>query len=288
MADTNSGVHNKSDELDLIALAEKFSFFIRDFGKLILAYTVIGLLVAGGLFMLLQKQYSSRLILHSVILTNQEEIEIIQTWRELLKKKEYATLARIMNSDEKTLRKLSRISSDEIQKLYIQNNPNGFVVNVLVKDTGILDELQRGIVHGLEASEYVSARVALKKANLIEMIEKVKIEITKLDSTKANVENIINNKNRSSPGLMIDVSGINSQLIGLNEKLLGFQEGLRFVNAVQVLQGFSKLSKPDEPKLVKTLFLGGIIGLFIGYMVSLVKSVRRKLKLRAIARSQAL
>src|SRR6185295_7764394 len=49
------------------------------------------------------------------------------------------------------------------QKLYVQDNPHGFIVQVIVKDTSILDNLQQGIVYGLENTEYVKERLITKR-----------------------------------------------------------------------------------------------------------------------------
>ena len=83
---------------------------------------------------------------------------------------------------------------------------------------------------------------------------------------------------------MLDVSGINAQWIGLNEKLLALQEELRFVNAVQVLQSFNKISKPESPKLLKSLFFGVLAGGFIGYIIALIRYLLGKLKERSATR----
>ena len=105
----------------------------------------------------------------------------------------------------------------------------------------------------------------------------MKGEITKLDSTKLAVENILNNKNKSSSSLFVDITSINSGIISLNEKLLGYQEDLKFANAIQVLQRFNKFSKPESRQGPLLFILGATIGLLMGYLVSLFISVRQKL-----------
>jgi hypothetical protein len=173
--------------------------------------------------------------------------------------------------------RVNKISAQEIQKLYVQDNPHGFIVRVIVKDTSILDNLQQGIVYGLENTDYVKQKLITKRANLIELIEKVKEEISKLDSTKLAVENILNNKNKSSSSLFVDITSINSGIITLNEKLLTYQEQLKFANAIQVLQKFNKFSYPERRNGPLLLFIGATIGLVIGYLISLIIAVRQKL-----------
>jgi preprotein translocase subunit Sss1 len=202
-----------------------------------------------------------------------------------MKKGERSTLAATLNTDSTTISELSKIDAGQIQKLYTQNNPNGFIVRVLVKDTGVLDELEKGIVHGLESSTYVVERVASRRGNLKAMIEKVKIELSKLDSMKTSIQQMITSRRPGGSSFMLDVSGLNAQWIGLNEKLLALQDELKFVNAVQVLQSFNKISKPESPKLLKTLFFGVLAGGFIGYVIAMIRYLLLKLKARSNERN---
>lgn len=272
---------NKKDDLDLIALAEKIISFFRKYGMLLAISSVIGMLTGFLLYSISPKKYSSSLLLHSFTLTNTEHINIIENWNDLLKKGEHEALSKDFNCDPEMLKKVSSIKASEIQKLYIQNNPNGFMVEVLVKDTAVLDSLQKGIINGLENGDYLKARLNSRKSNLKQLIEKVKMEIVKLDSTKENIEKNIQNNNKSSSSYILDVSGITSQMISLNEKLLGYQEDLKFAGAVQVLHNFAKFKKPESPKLFKLLVLGFIAGFSIGYILAIYKYVRQRIKQRS-------
>ena len=277
MKDAQINSESSPDELDLIVVVERMVAFFNRFFYILIIFPTICLIAAFLLFLSTQRKYTSELVLHSAILTNLENIQIIENWKTLLRKKEYNTLAGIWNSNPDLVKKVKKISAEEIQKLYVQENPHGFIVRVTVKDTSILDNLQQGIVYGLENTEYVKERLITKRANLIELIEKVKGEIAKLDSTKLAVENILNNKNKSSSSLFVDITSINSGIINLNEKLLAYQEQLKFANATQVLQNFNKFSHPESRNGPLLLFVGAIIGLVIGYLSSLVIAVRQKL-----------
>ena len=104
---------------------------------------------------------------------------------------------------------------------------------------------------------------------------------------KEKVENSINNKNQAQSGFILDVTGVNTQLITLHEKLYAYQEELRFANAVQVLQNFDKFRKPEKPKLLSSLAFGLIAGIFLGYFIALFRYVNRKLKKRASTRTHS-
>jgi len=277
MKETYNNSAENPDELDLIVLFEKLISFLKRFAKILIGFTLIGIIAGLLLFFSAPRNYPSTLVLHSYTLSNLENIEIIESWEQLLKKREYNELATTLNCSPDILKKISRIKTEEIQKLYVQDNPHGFVVKIVVKDVSILDALQKAIVYGLENGDYVKQRIAVKRANLNQLIGKVKSEIAELDSTKLVVENILNNKNKNTSSLMVDVSSINTGLIGLNEKLLDLQEELKFSNAVQVLQNFNKFSNPESRKGPLLLTVGGIAGFVIGYIVSLFIYVRKKL-----------
>ena len=270
-----------SDDIDILLLIERVILFFRKYKWVFIIAIVAGLITGISFYRSLPNVYKSRLIAHSFLLTNQEEIQIIENWSELLGKHEYAALAAIFNCPEKILYPLKQIKGDEIQKVFSTNNPNGFLIEVTVTDISILDELQPAIVNGLENNEYVKERIALKKSNLAQVIEKTTTEIQKLDSVKKRVEDIIN-RNRDFPSSSIrDITTINTQLVEMNDKLIGYKESLRFANSVQVLQGFSKFKQPVGPKLFVWLFLGLVPFLSLAYVFALVHSINEKLKNRA-------
>ena len=281
MLENQAGQENRSDDLDLINLFERTFSFFRNYSRLIVIFSIAGLLAGLAMYKFMPKQYASTLLLHSFTLSNTEQINIIENWNELLKNGEDAVLAERLNCSPEMIQQIIRIRATEIQKLYIPNNPNGFMVSVLVTDNTILDSLGKGIVYGLENSDYIKAKLTSRRTNLKDLIDKVKIEIIKLDSTKKNIEHSINSNNPHASSFIIDISAINSQMISLNEKLLGYQDELKFSNAVQVLHKFEKFEKPAAPKLFKSLVLGLLGGFVVGYLLSLYIYIRKRLSTRA-------
>lgn len=274
------------EDIDLFLLIERSILFFRKYRWVFITAILLGLSVGYYFYRSIPKTYKSRMIVHSYLLSNQEEIQIVRNWNELLKKKEFAALTTALHCDENILQKVKRIKASEIQQVFSQVNPNGFIIDVLVTDTRVLDELQQGIIYGFENSEYIRQRLAFKKATLKELIEKTSIEVNKLDSTKKMVEKIIGGEERISSSLIIDGSSVNRQLIEMNEKLLSFRENLQFTNAIQVLQGFEKFSRPDGPNLLPWLVIGLLVFLSLGYVYALLSSINDGLKRRAMNRKQ--
>src|SRR5215467_8144923 len=198
-----------SDDIDLVGLLERVYLFFRRFRKTFIIAIVAGIGLGCTLYFLSSKQYQSKLILHSSYLTNQEQIEIIGYWNELLKRGEYKELAPILNCDEDFLKKVVSLEGVEIQKNYSSTDPNGFYVTAKIKSNSVLKELQDAIVYGLNNTEYVKRKLKARKEDLQELAGITMVEISKLDSVKKDFGNIISNKEKTSSSLFLDVSGVN-------------------------------------------------------------------------------
>lgn len=265
------------DDIDLIVLLERGISFFKKYKWIFIVAIITGLIAGFLWYSSLPKVYKSRMVLQPTTLTNQNAIQIVANWNTLLKSGEHAALSATFNCKEDILSKVKEIKAEEIQKIFTPNNPNGFILNALVTDVSTLDNLQKGILYGFNNSESVKDKLDSKRNRLRELIDKTNTEIQRLDSTNRTVENILNG-NRSGSSLMIDVSGISRQIIELNEKHLFFKEELKFTNAIQVLQGFSKFKKPIGPNLFVWLFLGLASCLSIAFLYTLFSSINQKLK----------
>ncbi|MGZ8553386.1 MAG: hypothetical protein ACXWV8_08270 [Chitinophagaceae bacterium] len=270
----------RRDDIDLIVLLERAISFLKKYKWLFVAAIIIGLLAGYTRYRSLPVYYKSRLILQSVILSNQNNIQIVKYWNMLLKSRQYTDLAEVFNCEKDILDNLKDIKAEEIQKIFTPTNPNGFIVDVLVTDISILGELQKGIVYGFENSESVKDMLFSKRTRLTELIAKTSIEVNRLDSTKRIIDNILSGKRGSYSSLIVDASGVSRQLIEMNEKLLSYSGELKFTKAVQVLQSFSKFKSPAGHNLFISLFLGLASCLFLAYLFALFNSIDQKLRSR--------
>ncbi len=270
----------QNEDIDLLALAERTIGFFGRFKWLLMAFLIGGLSIGLLIWKNLPTVYSSRMILHSFTLSNEDLIQVVDNYNRLLKKGEHKELAETMNMPVASLQKLKQIKASQIQKVFTPQNPNGFYIDVFVTDNAVLPELQKGVIYGFEHIEFIRKQLAIKKMNIAWMIAEAEKQIIKLDSTKSEVEQTLRSGRNGGGSLMIDISGITRQLIEMNEKLLNYRQELQFLNAVQVLQGFSAFEKPAGPNLFVWIGLGSIGGLALGYFTALFISLKAKLKER--------
>ncbi|HTE26595.1 Wzz/FepE/Etk N-terminal domain-containing protein [Flavitalea sp.] len=262
--------HNSSnnDEIDLLKFVEKIVRFFRTNLKFILGGILIGLLAGILYYYITPKKYTATMIVQSTVLTNAEQIEVLKNWNDLVKRNELEILARFLNTNTGIISKLRLIEGIEILKLYVENNSIGFRINVLVSDTTILDTLQRSIIYGLENGEYIKSRVDARTQDLHKLIREVQSQIAQLDSTKKLVERQFSLQGKSGSSVIVNLSDMNTQTVALNEKLLKYEEELKFISPLKVLQNFIKYKKPFEPKLVKCVVLGLVCGFIVGYLLA--------------------
>ena len=280
MTATSSSSH-LSDEIELIAVVERGVRFFKRYNWLFTVATLAGLALGLFAYSYLPTVYKSRMIVHSFLLTNQEQLKMVETWNELLTKKEYEVLAAQLQCPASVLSRVKKLSAEEIQKVFSPANPNGYTIEATVTSNEILPPLQQALMNGLENGDYVKSRLAARRATLTELIGTTREEVLRLDSTKKAVEAIIAGKGKSSSPLLIDGAAINRQLVDMNEKLLGYQDELRFVAAAQVLQGFSPFKTPSGPHLVPWLVIG--LGLMLGLvcLLAFCHSIYSRLKSRS-------
>jgi hypothetical protein len=281
MSTTNTNSSIPSEDIDLLVLLERTVLFFRRYKWIFLLALVLGLASGYLTWQRLPRIYKSRMVLHASILSNQDYIEIINNWNGLLTTGNQDQLASSLGIPSEELDQVKEIKASEIQKIFTPTNPNGFCVDVIITDNGVLDDLQKGILNGLDNVDYLKKQLASRRENLTILIGEVKTEVAKLDSTKARVEQMLRGNTNRSNSLMIDISGLNNQLIELNEKLLNYKQDLKFTNSAQVLQNFNKFNRPAGPNLIVWLGLGTLSFLAIAYIYALFHSVNRKLKARA-------
>ena len=271
-----------SDDIDLINIVERAFLFFRRYQVVFIIAIMVGVALGCFRYYTSGKIYKSRLILHSSFLTNLEEIEIITYWNELLKRDEYKALAQSFNCDESLLHEVVSIEGSEILKNYSASNPNGFYIDARIKNNAILPGLQKALVYGLNNTEYVKQRLSLRKKDVETLIDKVTVEIQKLDSLKKSIETVITSKEQNATSLIFNIPGVNKEFIDMNEKLLNYREELQFSSSgIQVLQSFVPLNTPVSISLKVMILLGILFCLFIAVISTIVHSVSQRLKKRA-------
>ena len=270
----------KRDDIDLLALLERGLSFFSRYKWLFIIAIATGLLLGYLRYSSLPTLYKSRLVLQSTQLTNQNNIQIIANWNNLLKSHDHDILASKLNCKPELLKKVKELKADEIQKIFTPQNPNGFIVDAKVTDASAFDGLQKAILYGFDNNGSVKERLAARRNRLTQLMDITSHEIESLDSVKGKLLNILDGKKNSSP-LIIDASAVSRQLVEMKEKYLSYKDELLFTNAVHVVHDFDSGKKPVGNSLFVWLILGLVPCMAIAYVIALFHSINQKLRLRS-------
>jgi LPS O-antigen subunit length determinant protein (WzzB/FepE family) len=270
-------VQQTPDELDVTVILEKALHFCSQYGKLIAGVAFAGILAGLLRFWTVPNLYTSSMVLQPTVLSDPEQMALINNWSALLKKRELHVLAAEFRVSPALLKKVQSITTEELQKSYAPNNYTAFTLTVLVTDTTVLSSIQAGILYALDHSSYIKDKLASRKRTLQLLIQSTGQEINRLYQLQASIDSNIHAGNNSHGGFIVDVSEISNQITSLQEKKLGFEDSYSFTSAVQVLQGFYTPSKPEFPKMIKLVSMGCAGGLMLGMLAALLLAVRKKL-----------
>jgi hypothetical protein len=214
----------------------------------------------------------------SRILKGEEVAAVIDSWLILLKKGEHDMLAKKLNMSPEDTRNIKFIEIEQSKKVYADKKRNAFLINLEIFDNSSLDSVQAGIIHGLKNSDYIRNRVETQKENLRLLKTKINNEIAELDSIKLSLSKMLRSGGNNATPFLTDPGSINVDIVTLYERNLQIDEDIRFIDEIQVIEGFTKYSKPDSPKLIICLIGGLALGIMLAFMYIFLKKVQANLQ----------
>jgi hypothetical protein len=265
------------DDIDLSLVINRTVRFVNTYRIWLITLPLAGLLTGIVFYFALPRSYHSSLIANSEVMSNAEQIQILDTWDRLIEKREYGILAQQLKLPESVLAHLNYIKGAELQKTFSENNPNAFSIEISVDEINAIDEVEKGMLYGLENNEYVRKRVAIRKKKFQTLIRETETEIKKLEASKLQIENVIQGTIKLTTPVLLDPSGVSEEIITLNEKMLDYQEKLLLSDDIQVLQHFFKFRKPESPKLSVCLGLGFLTGFVLAMLSAVILDLRSKI-----------
>jgi hypothetical protein len=265
-----------NEELDLIKLAAGFIRMLKRNMILILVCVGFTMGLAVWIAFMGHKTYESRMMLYSDILTESYCDHLAVNIEAIIKERNYKLLANRLNISEAQASKLKGIkiegalepgtAAQEAEKLFL-------VVTVRVSDNSVLPDLQVGIISFIGQNDFVKVRTQEKKQYYEKLIAKVGEEIEKLEKIK---EKIAAGTYRSESGIVVmDPADPYSKTVELYRDKLGYEEALRLVNSVQLVEGFTPLNKQVSPKLSLLLPAGLASGFVVAFSIMAISYLIR-------------
>ncbi|HLZ87914.1 MAG TPA: hypothetical protein VKQ52_11755, partial [Puia sp.] len=262
MSDSPSFQKDTTDDLDLAPMLVKAITFIRQHGWKIMLSSLVGLVMGGFLYYLLPHTYKARMVVQSSVLSNAQDLRVINNWDDLLNKNGYAILGAIWHQPYNVVSELNGIKAEIIPGT---DENSGIVIEAAVSDSSMLPGVQQGIIYGLENSEYIKQRVATRRQNLEYQIAQTKQELAKLDSARSYLRSFSGGSEPANSRLVLDVSNVTSQRLSCYDRIAGFEEKLKFTRGVYLLQEFVPAKRGKIIPAPVLPLLGFALGLLLSY-----------------------
>ncbi|MEJ1239095.1 Wzz/FepE/Etk N-terminal domain-containing protein [Chryseolinea sp. T2] len=269
-----------SDEIDLLDLFFKSVIVIRDNFWLIVIFFVVGTGIGVAYFMATKKQYESKMIIASNILTTSYAKILFDNANGHLRDGDYDVLSKQFNMPVETVKQIASLQIEYLTRAEGNDlkESDRYLITVRVYDQKILPALQEGLINHFENNEYVRIRVQQQKASLTQMLAAVEKELSDMQQFKGE---IVNGKFFSSAkgNVMFDPTSVNSKIIELTQKKIDTKNNLELINSVQLIEGFSPFKHHVKPSFSISVVAGSMFGLIAVSVLIGFKSVRRILRM---------
>lgn len=271
---------SRSGEIDLVELLLKAVIVIRANFWLIILSFLVGSGLGAGYFMATKKQFESKMIISSNILTTSYAKVLFENVNDHLRGLEYDVVAADFKLPEEKVRKIGSLEIENLTKAEgnVSKESDRYLITARVYDNNILPDLQRGIVEYLENNEFVKIRVNQQRAFLKQMIATTDQELQELKRFKAD---IYDGKffSAAKGNVMFDPTTVNSKVLELTQRRAEYQNSLELSSSVQTIEGFVPFKRVAKPRLATSLIAGSTLGLIMVAAFIAFKSIRRLLRL---------
>lgn len=277
-------------EIDLLELLLKGVRIIRDNFWLILAFFIVGSALGSAYYYSSTKVYESSMVISSEILTESYSKQLVASLNRFRREDNLHALAQQLNLSEAVAEKIALLTikspysnEDEVGK---ENDRKYFLITAEVYSLDILDELQKSLINYFENNDYVKIRVAQKKSDYRQLIDRSDQEIKDLEELKTKINNgqLFQNAKGS---IVFDLTQVSTKILEISKQKLELQDELELVNSVHVIDGFKRFETPIRPKFNLNLIAGSFVGIaFVGLLLAF-KSVRKLLRMEEESRKAA-
>lgn len=262
--------HASGDEIDLGLLLLKIIKKIKKNFKVVLSFLIFGLLCGLAYFFTSQPKYESTMVVNSKILTENNATNLLESLQELIDDKYYTLLASQLKIEDSVAEKVYEINVDALNEGEDESETKEQVflqIAVTVSDTGILPQLEKGIINFLENNQYANRRVSLKRERFTALITETQEEINQIDSLKNKVDAGLLLQGQGANVVMMEPVNIYTASIALFEKKQDYIEQLELANSIHLVKGFIAFQKPVSPKLMINVISGMALGVFVAIII---------------------
>ncbi|RMA93307.1 Wzz/FepE/Etk N-terminal domain-containing protein [Hydrogenothermus marinus] len=224
--------------------------------KIITFITLVFFILASIYTLTLKNIYKSEFIIKNPLISPKETEIYIEKILNLIRKKEYNKLAKLLNLDVDIVQNIA-----SIKIIYNKDNKNFSKIELYTYSTQNIDKLEKAIVGYLRQNINMRQEVIFKKNRLISIISKIDKAILSLEKIKNKVEKNID----KIQFFKFNPADIYEKLIYFYSEKYYLENELRKLKIEIIL---SKPPKPFKPNKIFILLIATSIGLLLGFFIA--------------------
>lgn len=269
-----------SEEIDLFEVFASIAWAVRKNYLLLAILTIAGFAAGFASSFVVKKQYESKMVISSDILTLSYVERIMGTLNELIREDNEGEVQRRLKIAQDVSSNLVSLSVEMLVKNKQdapENEKNNLVITARTLNSDVLPALQAGILQCLMNHDYVRVRVDQRKEYYSTLLKEVEKEIASLEELKGKIssgeffQGIKGN-------ISFDPTTVNSKIIELSKSKLEYLNNLQLVESVEVIEPFTPHYKPVTGRMVRSSVLAGLVGLMLGFLVIAIRSLDKAIK----------
>ncbi|MFA5418733.1 MAG: hypothetical protein WC341_09760 [Bacteroidales bacterium] len=191
---------------------------------------------------------------------------------QLLKSKEYSSLATKLNMPEEEIRQVKSIYGTNIHNQPLVNDISvekvPFYIEVDVFDVNVLGALQKSLVNYISQSDYINGRLMLNERNYKNEIIHMKNQMIYMDSRKMLLLRDCSNLDADA---VVNLEKLNKDQNEIFGRIRDLEAALQFNKNIEVMDGFVAHQMPFSSVLLKYILVGMLIGMGLRLLWLMIK-----------------
>jgi hypothetical protein len=286
--------NNQSDEIDLVVVFRYIRSFFRGIARrinfvfkavlsnlLIMALIIsVFLGIAFFIYYTTKPYYTSSMTLVLANIRNEFIEDQLDKLSEMISDDNFEAVAERLDIPSDNARQIKEMKFTNLDQNRIEEDSvltgSPFRIELSIYNPQLFEGLEPAITNYLENNKYFARQKRIKQRQVENMITKLKGEISSIDSMKTSVGEPRGPVNGFVYGQAIDPTVLYRESISLYKEQVNLEADLEKLSNVEIVNGFIPRLRPTGPSLRKFLSIGGLIGLLIGIITTVIIESKRR------------
>jgi uncharacterized protein involved in exopolysaccharide biosynthesis len=268
-----------NDEIDFQELAVGIIRYLKSNYKFISLAIITALVAAIVYIVTTKKEYESRMIISTDLLTENMSEQVNDRLSNLAKGSA-SILARQLGISESEASQITGLEIEFLETIRSQtptltSDENLFIVTATMLSKDLIPHLQTGLIFFLEQNDFIQIRIRQREDKYKTLIAKIDKDMRVMDSLKQRLLDGRPVASKNSEMILIDAGTVFTEMIELKREQIIYKDALELSKSFKVIRDFESDEKPAKPKTLYFLIGAFLAGLFLAIGILTLRHLLR-------------